>query len=144
MFAFLHERSYISIKEENCLQRCNDGNCRERTVEGLRIDTCANRTSVVSKCQYDAYCQTLNLPSITDSSGNKVVKGVGGSSNVSWFVVIQLPFKYLDIIIYIAFLVIEEYVRPLLSIKNMFAGYLQLAIDWMSKHSNFSVPLFPF
>lgn len=86
--------------------------------DGLRIDTTANKTSVISKCQYHEYCQIFSFPSIINSSRNIVIKGVVGSRTSVGIVVIQAPLKNLDIIIDISFLVFEKRVPTLLSMKD--------------------------
>lgn len=71
---FLHER----------------GDCCNKVFDGLRTDTCANETSVISECQYQSYCHTCYLACIRPSR-NRVTKGIGGSTTFLGIVVIHVP-----------------------------------------------------
>lgn len=106
-------------RNETYLQRFNSRDCCYKTFDGLRIDTCANRTSVIIECQYQAYCYSFNLPFITRPSGNQIKKGNGGSSTSSGIFMIQVPFNYLDFIIDVSFLIIKEDVPTLLSMRDL-------------------------
>lgn len=64
MSAFLYGSVLDSNNQGNCLRLFNEGSCCERASDGLGFNTGACRTSVISKCQYHAYPQILNLPSI--------------------------------------------------------------------------------
>lgn len=130
MYAFLHGSGLDSTNHENCVERSYEASCCERTFDGLRIDTCANRTFVLGRFQYHRYCETFNFPSIINSSRSTVIYGIGGSNTSVGIVLILVPFKYMDLIVDISFLVIEENVPTLVSMEDMLANDLDISIQW--------------
>lgn len=67
--------------------------------QGLRIDTCANRTSVISINQYKAYCRQFNFPSQINKTRKKSLRGLGGTSEPIGVARIPVPFKDLNLVI---------------------------------------------
>lgn len=47
--------------------------------KGVKLDTCANRTSVMGRSQYSAYCQSFGIKPAIRKGDAKAVRGIGGS-----------------------------------------------------------------
>lgn len=97
--------------------------------DGLRIDTCTKRTSVISTDQNRAYCRTFNLPQPITPSNNRTTTGNSGRRTSIEEVTIQLPFKRLPVVIEVAFLVLEDSIQTLLSVKHNLDNGLDLSIQ---------------
>lgn len=67
--AFAHGRSLCSDMEAAMASMNRDLAAGEETIfKGIMIDTCANRSSVMSISQYKAYCGELSVPVSLDTS----------------------------------------------------------------------------
>lgn len=86
--------------------------------ERLKIDKHASRTSFIKSEQYDEYHQTLTLPSVINTSENRIVKVIGERASSIECVIIQVPYNHLNFAIKIFFTVIDEYVPMVLSMKK--------------------------
>lgn len=92
--AFLHSRN-IDRAEMRSAQL--DGkeviNRRQPFFDGFRIDTCANRTSVIRLGQYNAYCQTFIIPHSTWPTSSRIIATIGGKSEATGVVLMQVTFE---------------------------------------------------
>lgn len=100
------------------------------TFGGLRIDTCKNRTSAVGNAQYHAYPKAFNFPYLSISGNKRKKKETGGTNKSAVLMVIQRPFKELDVVIDVTFLMIERNVSTLFPRKDMLENGLNISIQW--------------
>lgn len=89
------------------------------SFDGIRTDTYANRTSVITIQQYQAYCRTFNLPCALEPLNDLVIKGVSSGCNAIGLVEIQVQFYNLDVILYMQFLFVTDNNPTLISMKDM-------------------------
>lgn len=83
--------------------------------QGIRFDTCANTASIMSRKQYDAYCDTFCMKQAIKDASNSKIRGVGGQTFAIGLVTIQVPFVDLELILYIDFLLVAEEIPTLMS-----------------------------
>lgn len=97
--------------------------------DGLRIDTGANRFSVMSSDKYDAYCKEFFVtPRIVRKEGREV-NGIGGKSVAIGATIIEVPFRDLGIVIDVRFLIISSDVPTLLSMRDMVDNKLDTSVQ---------------
>lgn len=99
----------LSIKEEN-----------DQEIKGLLLETCANRSSVMYKSQFEAYCKKFNSPTRLRPATGKVVRGFGGRHSGICMAKIPVPFLSLCITIDVDFLITDHAIPTLLSMKDIF------------------------
>lgn len=63
----------------------------EQIFEGLKIDTRANRSSIMSKGQYDSYCDTFGVRVLMKGPNGRKIKLIGSLQNALGFIMIQVP-----------------------------------------------------
>lgn len=95
--------------------------------KGILIDTCANRSSVMSIKQYRAYCDEFKTP-FHINSDDKVISGIGGQSKTIGNATIPIPFKELNLVIDVNFKIMKDNIPTLLSLKDMVDNQLDLSI----------------
>lgn len=84
-YAFCHGRSFHTDRNIAMAVMNRELKQGERSeFKGLMLDTCANRSSVMSLNQYKAYCREFNVPVILDKSDPKSLTGIGGRSKIRW------------------------------------------------------------
>lgn len=96
--------------------------------DGIQIDTCTSRTSVISMRLYHAFSKIFNLPHSMPTD-KKSVAGIGGTSRATGVAVMQVPFKELDVVVDILFLVLKDVIPTLLSMKGMLNNGLDISIQ---------------
>lgn len=110
--------------------------------KGLHLDTCANRSSVMSIAQYKAYCEEFRVPSRIDKSKRSTLLGIGGSSSTIGTATIPVPFKNLQLTIDVDFKIVRDNVPTLLSNKDMIVNGLDISLqDKVVKLGNKTQPL---
>lgn len=87
--------------------------------EGIGIDECAKRASVILWGQYGAYCKRFLLPVKIRSSDCRMVKEIRRASISVGPVTMQIRFTLLDVLLDIKFMVIAEDIPTLLSLQDM-------------------------
>lgn len=95
----------------------------------LRIDTSANRTSVISVQQYHPYCQTFNEPHSIKPANNRTITGIGGISKTVGVAFIQVPLTKLSVVIVVNFLVLDHVITTFLPMKDMLENDMDIAIQ---------------
>lgn len=128
--AFTHGTEITADKSEMISAMYSFLLCNDEKVlfDGIRIDTAANRKSIMSMNQYNAYCKTFGLrPAIKPRT--KGITGIGGRKAGRGTVMIQIPFPNLSIIINIDFLLIDSNVPTLLCMKDMIDNNLDISIQ---------------
>lgn len=97
--------------------------------DGLRLDTCANRASVMSRSQYLAYTIKYGLKETIRPATHKGIRGIGGVQKAVWVVRVQIPFDGLRTVIDVDFLIIEDDFPTLLSMKYMVTNGLDISLQ---------------
>lgn len=128
--AFIHGRSHITdmsmaLTTMNTELRKGEG----PLFDGVRLETCATRRSVMSKSQYQAYTKEFGLKDVMKPSTNRSIRGIGGTQKACGTARIQLPFEQLGIIIDVDSLIIEENIPYPLSMKDMLLNGLDISIQ---------------
>lgn len=108
--------------------RSDDADLIKEKFNGLKFDTCANQTFVISIGQYRTYNHTFNLPYTIRPPGYRTIKGIGGITKSVGQVTIQVPFKCLEVVNDVSFLVVTEDVPKLPSVKDMLANVLSISV----------------
>lgn len=105
------------------------GTQQEPRLNGLKIDTCANQTTVISVREYRTYCKTFHLLQSVRLTTNQSISGSGGESKAVGALVVQVPFKKLKIVIDMSFIVLKKEVPTLLFIKFMMENGLGIFVQ---------------
>ena len=112
------------------------------TFRGILIDTCANKSSVISPSQYRAYCETFQVPCNILKQNIRSLKGIGGKSVSIGTATIPVPFKDLNLVIDVTFQILDSNVPTLLSMKDMHDNGLDISIqDKVVKYKHLLQPL---
>lgn len=97
--------------------------------KGIRLETCTNSSSVLSKEQYPTYCRTLGLsPAIRIFEGRSI-RVIGGRKTSIGTAVIQIPFKSFCLVIDFDFLLVADQVPKLLIMRRMIRNGLDISIQ---------------
>lgn len=96
---------------------------------GLRVDTCCNKTSIMGSPQYHEYCLLFGIRPAIRPAGNRGVKDIGGTEKEIGKVLIDVPFRLLNLIIAIEFLFLPKNCPTLLSMKDMLDNSLDISIQ---------------
>lgn len=94
-------------------------------LKGLKIDTGANKSSIIGISQYDAYCRTFGLVTVIRPCTRRV-KGIGGKRSTMRETVIQTPFVDWDVIIDVRFIILDLDIPSLLSTKDLLTNGLDI------------------
>lgn len=127
--AFLHGRTIQSSRGTMISEMYHAMEPKGQTnFDGVKIDTAANRKSIMGTHQYDEYCKTFGLrPAIrTQTRG---VIGIGGRKSSIGTVTIQIPFPNLGLIIDVCFLLMTGNVPTLLCMKDMIDNNLDISLQ---------------
>ena len=110
--------------------------------KGIYLDTCANRSSVMSLSQYKAYCKEFHVPMEIYSKDARTLKGTGGLSSAIGSACIPIPFKSLNLIVDVKFQSLKYNVPTLLCMKDMIQNGLDISIQKKEiRYKNPSHPL---
>lgn len=128
--AFLHGRTYsedmdsaLAVMNEQLAKRDSD------QFEGVRLDTAANRRSVMSIRQYEAYQKEFGLRVPIRATERRTLRGIGGHGTIVGEAMIQIPFGDLGLVIDVTFTILEEDVPSLLSNRDMIDNGLDLSLQ---------------
>ena len=142
--AFIHGRTFNEHKRTemmNMLTELRKGELEE-AFDGIRIDTCANRSSVMSLNQYRAYCSRFQVPMKIDRADRKTIRGIGGKEETIGSTIIPVPFKGLGLILDVKFAIVKRKVPSLLCMRDMKQTGLDISIqDELMKFRNLEHPL---
>lgn len=75
------------------------------SFEVKRIDTCCNWSSIILLAQYEAYCKDFGLKNVMRAPTGRGLTGKGGVQITVSSISIYVPLKWLDLIIYVDFVV---------------------------------------
>lgn len=98
-------------------------------LKGLFIDTCDNRTSVISKEQYDVCCQQFTDAETFQKASSGPVNGIGVIINGIGTATIAVPFKDQGIVIKVEFLILKENILTPLNMKYILQNGLGIFIQ---------------
>lgn len=146
--------SFIAIADMNNLERClaDPAMCPGRAIdghdtatlgtwivegvdaaapkfEGVWIDTCANKSSVMRETQYMAYCGDFKIAKDMRQCKGITIRGIGRKQHATITGRIQIRFTFLPIISTVDVLIIKERVPWLLSMRDMIHNGLEISIQ---------------
>lgn len=101
----------------------------QQTFNGIRLDTCANRRSVMAIGQYHAYYTTFGLSNFMCPIRGKEVRGIGGTSKAIGEANISIRFREIGIMIDVDLLNLPGTIPSLLSMKDITDNNLYLFIQ---------------
>lgn len=101
----------------------------ESNFNWIKIDTAANRRSVMSKAQYLAYASEFGRKVPIRPANKRVLKGIGGLGKVICEETIQIPFNKLNLIIDVDFAIMEETCPSLLRNRDMITNGLEISLQ---------------
>ncbi len=141
--AFMHGRSFSRDLDKELMAMYTDLNEGEETkFKGLYIDTCANRSSVMSYAQYTAYCEEFQVPVCIERESIRPLHGIGGNSSPIGTANIPVPFRDLNLVIDVRFQIVKDNVPSLLCMKDMLDNGLDISIlDSEIRYKHLSQPL---
>lgn len=96
---------------------------------GVKIDTGANRKSIMSTQQYGAFCRVFGLKKAFNYTQNLAVKGIGGKQPGVGTESIKIPFKKLHLIIEVEFLIVSGDIPSQFYLKYMIMDCLDIRIQ---------------
>lgn len=98
-------------------EHLNEG--KSSHLQGVWLDTCARRRSVMSKQHYTAYCRNVGSPTSLRTIDGASIQGIGGRMKSIGTAIVQIPVRQLQLIIDLEFLVIPDDIPYLWSMKYM-------------------------
>lgn len=102
----------------------------------LKIDTGANKSSIIGFPQYEAYCVNFGLFKAIRPTTQRI-KVIGGKQEAVGEVVIQIPFQGLSVIIDVRFIILSSDVPTLLSLKYLWSNRIDISIQECVKKLGF-------
>ena len=141
--AFIHGRTFEKDSKQQIAAMISELRKGEREkFDGLYIDTCANRSSVMSLDQYRAYCSDFHVPMKICKEDRKIIRGIGGKSSAIGTAIIPVPFKGLRLVADVKFQIVTDKVPSLLCMKDMLQNGLDISIqNSVMTYKSFSHPL---
>lgn len=128
--SFIHGRTFASdFKAEFIAMHAALQEGEISSFHGIRIDTCVNRSSVMSLNKYKAYCQEFQVPSKIDRTIARRLMGIGGRSCSIGTAREPVPFKDLNLVIDVNLQIVPDNVPTLLSNKDMYDNGLDISIQ---------------
>lgn len=101
----------------------------KRRISTLRLNTCANMTSVIFKGQYCAYCRDHVIYTAIKPPNGLQIRGIGVKRPAIGIAKIQIPFVDLTLIIDVYFLINEKSIPSLLSMRDRIHSWLGISIQ---------------
>lgn len=127
--AFNHAFNISNDPTDMAMLTTNNPNEEQKFFEGVRLDTCANRTSVMGEEQYQAYCHTFGIKPALRKVKNRSVNGIGGTQPAIGLALIDIPFKKLHLMINVLFLILPSKTPALLSTRDMYVNGLDFSLQ---------------
>lgn len=116
--AFIYGSVFAADMEEEMVAMFAALNGGEQSLlQGLRIDTCANRSPARSLQQYPAYCLQFKAIFLLDRKGAKLLSEMGESSMATGSAIVSVPFPYLKTVIEVCCQIVSDNFPILLSNK---------------------------
>lgn len=108
---FIHGRKFSTQQEiipsQNTWELIATKSATKDPFLGIRLDTCCNRTSIMRMKLYISYCTEFDIkPTIKPAQG-RGVNGIGGGLQGLGFVLIEIPFNDLGLVINVEFLLLK-------------------------------------
>lgn len=118
--SFMHGRTFAKdLQNETVATHAELSEGEYSPFRDLHIDTCANKSPVMSLSQYKDYCSEFQVPVRIDRSKDKSLRGIGGRSQPIGTATIPVPFRDLNLVIDVQFQIVPDSVPSLLSMKDM-------------------------
>ena len=128
--SFMHGRSFSKPPEGgSCALAFSIQADGEIVFEGVILDTGANRISIMSMSQYQAYCREFGCPIEIDYAQNRGVNGIGGKTEAVGTAIIPIPFKDIGIIIDVRFRIMRNACPSLLCLRDMIESGMEISIQ---------------
>ena len=128
--SLLHGRTFASdMKTELDAMYSELPGGEEPVFKGTHLDTCANRSSIMSINQYRAYCKEFRVPCKIDKSNQTKLRGIGGSGSPIGTATIPVPFHDLNLTIDVNFKIVPDNVSSLLSNRDMIENCLDIRLQ---------------
>lgn len=108
---------------------------QSNTFKEIRLDTCANKISVMSTHQCPEYLKRSSLPRTVSPPPRKKIRGMCRTMKIFGEAKVQIPFRDLVIIVDVDFLLLEDPVLSSLSMKDMIQDGFDLLIQ--ERHISF-------
>lgn len=83
---------------------------------------------MISLGQYKAYCDTFGIIPLIKASPNRKVTVIGGTQNACGIVSIQIPFKYIKILVDLQLLVLNCTMRTLFCLLDLVKNALDISV----------------
>lgn len=129
-YSFLHGRSVGTTKERLVTEMHYYLTVYMKSIfQGMRIEICANRASIMSNSQYIAYFTQFGVRRAIKPAGDRSVGGIGCKKREMGVETIQIPLVDLLIIIDVHFLLFVEELPTLLSMKYMLQNGLYISLQ---------------
>lgn len=101
---------------------------KQMKFTGLKIDTGADKSSIIGVPQYEAYWYTFSISKAIIPSTRRI-RLMGGKKGAVGEVIIQILFNYLGVIIDVRFNILNGIVHTLLSTKDIWSNGLEISIQ---------------
>lgn len=127
--AFIHglsHKSYLVSALRSMNQNLSQYNVQ--IFYGIRLDTCANRSSLISNPQYQSYTKQFGLKNLIRPSTKKNIQVICGRRQTTYLLRSNIPFSDLGIIIYVYFTIIKKDVPTFFSIMDMGENKLDVSL----------------
>lgn len=98
------------------------------SFDGLRIDTCANRSSDMSLGQYKLYVRKFGLPEAIRQAEARAIKEIGGRQLALGAAKVQILLPRLGMVADVEVLIIEQDIPTFLSMKDMLDHGLDISV----------------
>lgn len=98
-------------------------------LKSFRLVTGGNRASVMSKEPYHAYCRPFGLRPAIQTTGGRASRGIGRRKTSIGSSTIQFAFNYLQLMIDVEFLLLDDQVPTLLSMRDMIRNGLEISMQ---------------
>jgi len=96
--ASVHGNTYRDVKSRAYAMMKSELYIREQIMfRGIYIDTCANRSSVISYAQYKSCCAEFQVPCNINKEEARTLRGLRGKSSSIGAAIIPVPFKDLNL-----------------------------------------------
>lgn len=127
--SFVHGKTFSTHLKRDTGDVVNVLSDRQHSFRGIVLDTGANRRSVMCLNQYRQYCKLFHLPMKIDHSDQGGLIGLGGRVRAIGSATISIPFKDLELMIYVRFRIMNRDGPTLLSLRDMYKKQLDISIQ---------------
>lgn len=128
--AFKHGRSFPKgLEKELLCINAEISKGEHEKFKGIYIETCANKTPVMSYGQYKAYCERFHVPCQIFIGEEQSSRVIGGQRCPTVSVTIPTPFRDRNLVTYVRFQIVSDNVLFVLSMNDMPNNNLDISIQ---------------